>query len=64
MIAKIAQAVPLDIKYQDHALSGKLKGYRECHLAFDVLLVYRILKKEGVVILEDIDSHDRAFRKQ
>ncbi len=27
--------------YKDHELIGNLQGYRECHIAFDTLLVYR-----------------------
>lgn len=32
----------LDRKHKDHALKGEWVGYRECHLADDWLLVYRI----------------------
>ena len=32
----------LDRKQKDHPLKGEWVGYRECHLADDWLLVYRI----------------------
>jgi mRNA interferase YafQ len=31
----------LDPKYKDHALSGKWKGWRDCHVEPDWILVYR-----------------------
>ena len=37
----LANDEPLPEKYRDHALSGKWKGYRECHVTPDWLLVYR-----------------------
>lgn len=33
-------------KQKDHALKGEWVGYRECHLADDWLLVYRIAGHE------------------
>ena len=33
---------PLDTKYRDHELSGDYIGFRECHILYDWLLVYRI----------------------
>lgn len=32
----------LDRRQKDHALKGDWVGYRECHLADDWLLVYRL----------------------
>ena len=31
---------PLPVHFKDHALKGKLKGLRECHLAHEILLIY------------------------
>ena len=36
-------------KNHDHALTGKWKGYRECHITDDWLLVYK--KREDILIL-------------
>ncbi|EJC01386.1 hypothetical protein HPHPP4D_1612 [Helicobacter pylori Hp P-4d] len=35
---------PLQQKYCDHALSGNLKGLRECHVKPNLLLIYEIKK--------------------
>lgn len=32
----------LDSKYRDHGLTGNYNGFRECHVAPDWLLIYRI----------------------
>jgi len=46
----------LDIKYQDHALTGQWSGYRDCHLKPDLILIYRKLNKEVLQIV-GIGSH-------
>ena len=42
IVDMIAQGQPLPPKNKDHELSGKLHGYRECHIQNDWLLIYRI----------------------
>lgn len=34
----------LNSKYHDHALVGNMKGFRECHISPDWLLIYSINK--------------------
>ena len=46
-------------KYLDHALSGNYKGYRECHLQPDTLLVYRT--DDEILYLARIGSHSDIF---
>jgi len=46
-------------KYLDHPLSGNYRGYRECHLKPDTLLVYRTDDKN--VYLARIGSHSELF---
>jgi mRNA interferase YafQ len=41
--------MPLPASCVDHALKGKLKGYRDCHIKPDVVLIYR---KQGNDVLE------------
>ena len=33
---------PLDPRFRDHKLTGGWKGFRECHLEPDWLLIYRV----------------------
>lgn len=47
---------PLPRGFRDHALTGGLSRYRECHLAGDVLLIYR--DAGDVVSLLAVADHD------
>lgn len=48
-------------KYKDHKLGGEYEGYRECHLRYDVLLLYKIDKVGSILILKNIGSHSELF---
>ena len=52
----------LEAKYQDHALNGNYKNYRECHIKPDLLLIYKIEKKELVLYAVHIGSHSDLFK--
>ena len=49
-------------KFKDHQLKGKLKEYRECHIRPDLLLIYKILENELILVLVDIGSHSYVFK--
>ncbi len=49
----------LSPQFQDHALKGKWKPFRECHIKPDVLLVY--LVKDDELILLRLGSHSELF---
>lgn len=42
IVNKLTLGQKLDDKYHDHGLTGNYKGFRECHIEPDWLLVYRI----------------------
>lgn len=44
---------------RDHALIGRWKGYRDCHLRPDLVLVYR--KTPGALELVRLGSHSELF---
>lgn len=44
-------------KNKDHALSGNWKGYRECHILPDWLLVYEIAEDRLILSLTATGSH-------
>jgi mRNA interferase YafQ len=56
----LASDVPLDPKYQDHALSGDWAGYRDCHVKPDLVLIYA---KPGELTLRlaRLGSHSEVF---
>ena len=57
---------PLPAGFYDHALRGKLAGFRECHLDQNVLLLYT--DKHDMVTLMVVCNHDsltqRAFAEK
>jgi mRNA interferase YafQ len=50
VIEDLRQGKVLDRRYHDHPLKGKHRGYRECHIKPDWLLIYR--KDEATKTLE------------
>ena len=51
----------LDPKFKDHALSGDMDGFRECHLRPDLLLVYAKAEDPPSLKLMRIGSHSELF---
>jgi len=49
-------------KFHDHRLTGQMKAYRELHLAPDWLLIYRIDRKNGELLLLRMGSHAELFK--
>ena len=61
VLDKLAADQELDSKLKDHALTGELSGYRECHLRPDLLLVYAKADAPPSLILMRIGSHSELF---
>ena len=59
----LANGGKLDEKYQDHELTGKYKGSRECHIEPDWLLIYEIRGDVLVLMLYRSGSHSELFKK-
>ena len=59
VIRKLAAEERLDRHYLDHELKGNWRGYRECHLEPDWLLIYRI--EEDTLRLGRTGSHSDLF---
>lgn len=57
---ELAQDNKLPVKYRDHPLIGNWKGYMECHIRPDVLLIYRL--NGGCLELVRLGSHSELFR--
>src|SRR5476651_2806350 len=60
MLLLIAQDEPLPPEYLDHELSGEWRGFRECHIGGDFLLIYD-LRQEGAVIFTRAGTHADLF---
>lgn len=61
VVDMLRKGAELPAKYRDHALSGYYKGMRECHIAPDWLLIYRIDNQKLVLILSRTGSHSELF---
>jgi mRNA interferase YafQ len=53
----------LEEKYRDHALEGNWKGFRECHIQPDWLLIYIIENEILTLTLIDTGTHSDLFKK-
>lgn len=61
VVNTLAMQQPLDSKYRDHNLSGHYRGFRECHVQPDGLLVYRIEETELELFLFRTGTHSDLF---
>lgn len=50
----------ISARYHDHALSGNHKGYRECHIRSNWLLLYKTTETEVVFVATG--THDDLFK--
>ena len=53
------EALPL--KYRDHALVGDYRGFRECHIEPDWLLIYTISNEKLILTAARTGSHSDLF---
>ena len=63
VIRTLAKGEPLPEKNRDHALTGDWSGHRECHIAPDWLLLYRVEEGLLVLTLTRTGSHSDLFGK-
>lgn len=61
VIEKLVSGKSLEPRYKDHQLSSGFKGYRDCHIEPDWLLIYK--RSPESITLERTGSHSELFRK-
>ena len=59
----LVDGVTLPEIYLDHALTGNYKGFRECHINPDWLLIYKIHNDILVLTLSRTGTHSDLFKK-
>ena len=59
VILALAEGRPLEERLRDHDLAGNWRGYRECHVNADWLLIYKVTDDE--LKLARIGSHSELF---
>lgn len=61
VVNTLARQQTLDAKYRDHELLGQYSGFRECHVAPDWLLIYRIEDDALELFLFRTGTHSDLF---
>jgi mRNA interferase YafQ len=59
VVSDLALGRSLQAKFQDHPLIGTFNDHRECHIAPDWLLIYKVTETE--LILVRTGSHSELF---
>ena len=63
LLEKLRNEEILDESYQDHPLKGKYRGFRECHVGADWLLIYIIKENELVLTASRTGTHSDVFNE-
>jgi mRNA interferase YafQ len=61
VLAFLINGKELPNKYKDHQLAGNFKGYRECHILPDWLLIYKIEEDVLILTLTRTGTHSDLF---
>lgn len=61
VITLLQNGKSLPEKYCNHPLKGKYKGYYDCHILPDLILIYKIEKEKLTLVLLDIGTHSNLF---
>lgn len=62
IVNKLQHLQSLLPKQRDHELTGDWKGYRECHITPDWLLIYKVDKQVELLQLMRTGSHSDLFQ--
>ena len=60
-ITLLAETGTLPEEYLDHPLSGNYKGFRECYIQPDWLLIYKIVDDKLALALTRTGTHSDVF---
>ena len=61
VIQKLAKGEALPAQYRDHPLKGNRKGYRDCHILNDWIMIYKIDKGILTLILLETGTHSDLY---
>lgn len=62
VVERLRRGEKLEPHYRDHALVGRLQGFRECHIRPDWLLVYMLEEDVLTLTLIETGSHADIFK--
>jgi mRNA interferase YafQ len=61
VMRQLVDQQPLERRYHDHALTGNLRGHRDCHIEPDWILIYRIDRDVREITFVRTGSHADLF---
>ena len=61
VVEKLLHGIALEEKNVDHELKGKFKGFRECHIQPNWLLIYLLEDEIMTLTLVDTGTHSDLF---
>ena len=61
VIELLQKQKPLPPEKKDHLLHGNYKGYRECHVRPDLLLIYKVNNKDLELLLFRSGTHSDLY---
>lgn len=61
VIVMLANNESLPEKYLNHSLTGSLKGYMDCHIQNDWVIIYKIDKEISLLSLYRTGTHSDLF---
>lgn len=61
IIDMLCRGDPLQPRYKNHKLKGDMKGYMECRIGFDRVLVYRYDGDDLILYAVDTGTHKGVF---
>ncbi|RBL85076.1 type II toxin-antitoxin system mRNA interferase toxin, RelE/StbE family [Streptomyces cavourensis] len=59
VLTTLCRGAILDARYCDHPLAGEYKGYRDCHVRNDLVLIYK--RDPDVLKLVRLGTHSDLF---
>jgi mRNA interferase YafQ len=57
VVFRLCNGEALPARYHDHPLQGDRRGYRDCHILNDWVLIYKIDKGALILILAETGTH-------
>jgi mRNA interferase YafQ len=57
VVSKLANGETLPAQHRDHPLKGNRKGYRDCHIQHDWVLVYKLDNDALILVLVETGTH-------
>lgn len=62
VMEKLIKEQPLEEKHCDHPLKGDWKGFRDCHVVNDWVLIYKVDKERKKIVFVRLGTHAELFK--